>query len=319
MQAQNQNNIKHACRSKIRTLFILIAAFALTGTGCGGSSKKDEPADGGQLTSDAAVTEDAGITDSDAGITDGGASDDCSPGHFGLDCAPCTCRHGACDEGKEGNGKCRPSSCVSGWGGENCDQCVGADGTAGLLTDPRDNNREYKTTLISCQEWMAENAKYQNADVTCFTNTEADADFLNKYGCIYSWEDAKKVCPDGWRLPTSEEFTALLQYVESKRTGDSLFAALAADSEEWQFGLEELKPTEITDEFGFSALPAGACGAESRSCGLFGHLTGFWTSTGIPPFGDLLSVAPENVSVEGTPMTEAFSVRCLRDESGNQQ
>lgn len=311
MQTQNQNNIKQACGTKIRTLFILIAAFALAGTGCGGSSSSDDDSADGGLISDASMTEDAGITDSDAGITDGGTGDDCSPGHFGDGCAPCTCRHGACDEGKEGNGKCLPSSCVSGWGGENCDKCVGADGTAGILIDPRDNNREYKTTLISCREWMAENAKYQNADVTCFTNTEADADFLNNYGCTYSWEDAKKVCPGGWHLPTSDEFSALLEYVNEHRTGESLFSALAADSEEWQ--IAEFLKTPITDEFGFGALPAGACGTDSGGCGFFGHLTGFWASTGDHSFGDLLNVAPENVSIEGVPLTEAFSVRCLRD------
>ena len=125
---------------------------------------------------------------------------------------------------------------------------------------------------------MAENAKYQHDDITCFTNTEADADFLNKFGCTYSWEDAKKVCPEGWHLPTSDEFSALLEYVNEHRTGESLFSALAADSEEWQ--IEEDMKTPITDEFGFGALPVGACGVDSSGCGFFGHLTGFWASTG---------------------------------------
>ncbi len=45
----------------------------------------------------------------------------CKPGHFGPDCKPCTCKHGTCYDGKEGNGKC--ISCEEGWDGENCDSC----------------------------------------------------------------------------------------------------------------------------------------------------------------------------------------------------
>lgn len=34
----------------------------------------------------------------------------------------CTCFHGKCDNGPQGNGTCIPHSCLSGFHGSNCDQ-----------------------------------------------------------------------------------------------------------------------------------------------------------------------------------------------------
>ena len=50
------------------------------------------------------------------------AYQDCSAGHFGENCGECTCKHGICKEGRDGDGQC--SSCDAGWDGPNCDQCA---------------------------------------------------------------------------------------------------------------------------------------------------------------------------------------------------
>jgi len=68
-----------------------------------------------------------------------------------------------------------------------------------------------------------------------------------KYGKLYNWEAAIHCCPDGWHLPTIEEWNELLQYAE---TGENLMSKSGwVDYEE--------KPCSGMDKFGFSALPGG--------------------------------------------------------------
>jgi uncharacterized protein (TIGR02145 family) len=44
----------------------------------------------------------------------------------------------------------------------------------------------------------------------CYNN-----DYRNcvKYGNLYEWEIAQRICPKGWRLPSKEEFEELLPYI----------------------------------------------------------------------------------------------------------
>ena len=162
----------------------------------------------------------------DAGIT----ITECKPGYFGKNCAPCTCKHGDCNDGPEGDGKCsecyqtyvsednfigdncdecapgyygpRCEKCnclesqecsdgITGTGcskcknplmtGDKCDVCTVADGTIGTLKDARDNNREYKTTMINCREWMAENWK-----IGSYYFPNGDERNVDTYGLLYT-------------------------------------------------------------------------------------------------------------------------------------
>ena len=38
---------------------------------------------------------------------------------------------------------------------------------------------------------------------------------IAKYGYLYNWQTAKKVCPTGWKLPSISEFETLLSNVEA--------------------------------------------------------------------------------------------------------
>ncbi len=95
------------------------------------------------------------------------------------------------------------------------------------------------------------------SSLTCYANTEEDHDFVHNYGCLYTWADAMKVCPSGWRLPTEAE----LRDLENLGT-DALRATT------WSGG---------SNTSGFSALPAG--NYYSGSYLYFGSDAFFWSST----------------------------------------
>ena len=56
---------------------------------------------------------------------------------------------------------------------------------------------------IGNQVWMAENLYYRTSRGSwCYGNQNANCE---KYGRLYTWETAKRVCLAGWHLPSDRE------------------------------------------------------------------------------------------------------------------
>ena len=69
--------------------------------------------------------------------------------------------------------------------------------------DDRDG-RVYAYQQVDKMDWMAQNLAYDGYGFSYF-----DCDVMDDlFGRYYSWNDAVKACPEGWRLPTNEEFLA---------------------------------------------------------------------------------------------------------------
>ena len=80
----------------------------------------------------------------------------------------------------------------------------------GTFTDSRDGNT-YKWIEIGNQIWMAENLNFHaNSGCWVYDNNPENAD---TYGRLYNWETARNVCPDGWHLPSDNEWKELEVYL----------------------------------------------------------------------------------------------------------
>ena len=176
------------------------------------------------------------------------------------------------------------------------------------FTDSRDG-KTYKTIKIGTQIWMAENLRYK-ADSGCwaYKNNENNA---NKYGYLYNWETAKKVCPAGWHLPSDDEWTILTNYLGSEEIAGGKLKATTG----WKIHNE--RPDEVaTNSSGFTALPGGIWydgnGAFFQGIGGYG---GWWSST--IGFGGYwyryLKDEYNEVFRDIYPGQECLSIRCLKD------
>lgn len=109
--------------------------------------------------------------------------------------------------------------------------------------DSRDG-KYYKYAYIGNTRWMAENLNYGNDSLgKCFWD---DDENCSEYGRFYTYEEARTVCPDGWRLPTENDFSELVENV-----GGSENAAVYLRSTEWGGDLPGI------NAYGFSAKPTG--------------------------------------------------------------
>jgi len=149
------------------------------------------------------------------------------------------------------------------------------DADDNTLTDYRDG-RVYNTVVIGGQTWMAENLDYASTSSMCY-----DGDPLNCeiYGRLYQQRDALNACPYGWRLPTREEASALLQ--------NSVSSLLASG----------------TNTTGFSALLGGS------SNGYMDVYAIMWISE-----EDIdIRLSKTDAGIYRTSSSEYVSVRCLKD------
>ena len=74
------------------------------------------------------------------------------------------------------------------------------------FTDPRDG-QSYDIVKIGERTWFAENLNFATAGSVC---PEGDSRKCSEYGRLYTWDDARAACPEGWQLPDSADFASLI-------------------------------------------------------------------------------------------------------------
>ena len=206
----------------------------------------------------------------------------------------------------------------------------------GSLTDERDG-KAYKTVKIGEQVWMAENLNYAYLQPTetmdsssfCYKDKASNCD---KFGRLYLWSaiiDSTKlatdannpkdcgfqkecdlgkiqgICPDGWHIPTNDEFKTLMAAVG----GDSIACKMLKSTSGWSnYG-------SGTDPFGFTALP-GNIRFNDGTFNYENEYAQFWSTHEFSKlYGNTLYLFTNNKNayISVTQKNYAVSLRCIKD------
>ena len=229
------------------------------------------------------------------------------------------------------------------------------DKNVNLTVTDYDGNT-YKTVQIVDQIWMAENLKtthYSNGTIIQLVENESDWKDLkysdkamcyydnstaNKetYGALYTWAAAMSgskssetnpsgvqgICPDGWHLPSDDEWKELEMYLGMSQTEADMYnfrgtnegSKLAGNSSLWNEGV--LVSDVEFGSSGFMALPAGRRASDNGRFYQLQELGSFWSAT---ESGDTLSTTrlliPHFTQVHRFTYSKkgGESVRCIKN------
>ena len=154
------------------------------------------------------------------------------------------------------------------------------------FVDERDG-QSYRIVTIGEQTWMAENLNYaidgstganpegviqDTIEQACMAQKAEYAEGIHR-GRSYTFQEAVKVCPAGWHLPSDNEFRTLIKTVEFEDVKyESKAGMLLKTSCGWY------RNGNGEDRHGFSAWPIAPYNAFASTSGE-GSGTEFWSST----------------------------------------
>ncbi len=187
------------------------------------------------------------------------------------------------------------------------------------MVDERDG-QTYCTIDIGSQRWMAENLRYTSD--SSYLNPSNPTTVNQDYGRLYTYNQARKLCPEGWHLPTDDEWKQLESFTgiadnELHATtirGTTQGAELKA-TEGWEFAMDS--NALATSTTGFKALPAGEWNPSFGPYFNLGTVASFWTATAYDSTGGawMRRLSHLNGGIERNYYSQSlgFSCRCLKD------
>lgn len=208
----------------------------------------------------------------------------------------------------------------------------GAQNSTSTVTDIDGN--VYHTIKIGNQTWMVENLRtthyndgteipnvlyqedWSSLSTGAYCNYDNAKSYASVYGRLYNWYSVNtgKLAPEGWRVPTDDDFTELVLYCGGSDVAASKLRETG--TEHWENDAEG-----ITNESGFSARGAGYRRGETPfGAGIFDLIkvrTYFWTTTEFESVYSWYFVSSRIDIFRGeeTDKKQGYSVRCIKDKN----
>jgi uncharacterized protein (TIGR02145 family) len=195
----------------------------------------------------------------------------------------------------------------------------------------------YQTVEIGDQIWMAENLKvthYRNNDSIQYVQSESlepdvweslttgaygyyddDQSHQDTYGNLYNWyavADSRNIAPDGWHVPTDDEWQSLVDNLGGFRDAGGKLKEIGTSN--WNS-----PNTGATDESGFTALPGGYRYSDDGNYYTLGNYGYFWSASEhygtSNPTSLLRTLYYDATGVRRNYLDRGygFAIRCVRD------
>lgn len=202
---------------------------------------------------------------------------------------------------------------------------------------------EYKTMNYGGTWWMVENMRttrtrdgqniWVSSDEDKFSYTIPYCYFyedknteLKQRGCLYNWTAANQICPEGWHLPTIEDYEALTDYISSVdkycyKGDQNAIAKAMASKNRWYHSSNDGSPgcsPVSNNASGFNAFPTGYFWHDTE--GYYQYYTGetyFLLADdydGNYAFAIKLRYDEPEVILESVDKSGANPVRCVKDD-----
>ena len=189
------------------------------------------------------------------------------------------------------------------------------------ITDERDH-KTYKVIEYTYQKlhestpsftgmWIAENLNYESEGSWCFDN---EPEKCTVAGRLYSWSAAQKACPEGWRLPSDEDWVNLFGSASDTYAGSRLKSKTGWTYVETNGSFSDYNGDDV---LGFSAIPAGLWSAEHKWYAKAGEAAAFWSSTEADDktASRVFLGNSKAATISTVNKNDGYSVRCVQDKT----
>ena len=197
---------------------------------------------------------------------------------------------------------------------------------------------QYESVRIGNQEWMTNNLdvdRFRNGDLIPHVESDEeweeagengqpawcyydnDPEYGKKNGKLYNWyavNDPRGLAPEGWHIPSDDEWTSLVEYLGGEGIAGHKMKSFEG-WEEWEDDYGEIKNGNGDNSSGFNGVPGGF----RNSVGSFGSIRNdafFLSATENDTTSAWNRYLDLSNGVYRFNANKAFgaSVRCLRDD-----
>ncbi len=142
----------------------------------------------------------------------------------------------------------------------------------GYIVDDREEEEKiYYYTGFNGYDWLIQNLEYRGGD-NSIGIAYLDLDVTNDvFGTFYTYDEALKVCPDGWKLPTAEEWENCVTFDSGSLMANVYFNKIKM----WEFW----PAVTISNNSFFTAMPVGEANVVGKTFAGFRSRAVFWTAT----------------------------------------